>query len=81
MKGAGSDLVCKDDPAALPYIQLPQQRGGIGGFYDRSGRLLCARNTVLAGGTFTVFSINTANYNRDVDSFPQHVMVFMCASL
>ena len=71
-------LVCSDEEEDSPsFVHLPPSADGTGGFYDRQGRVVCSPERIEEGDAFTLFAFNSPRWNREVDPFPQHTMLFM----
>ena len=76
---AGQRLICADDPTVPSVVRIPWRAGsGVGGSYDRAGQLHCKSGVRLRKGqVLTVVSFSEARWSADVQSFPQHTMIFL----
>jgi len=74
-------LLCRDDDTADSVLQLQPQRGGLGGYHDRQGRLVCDSTARLDARQYTVLAFSDVLYGAQVDPFPQHTMIFLYVDL
>ena len=76
MAAAGDDLLCADDPT-VPSFELRDERGdGMGGRFDRQGKVNCQEFRFDEGEPLTVFSFSEPAYEADAKVFPQHTILF-----
>ena len=69
-------LLCRDDPSVPFYARRAEHGDGHGGVYDRQGRLACSDFHFRASEPLTVFSFSRPNWAAQLDTFPQHTLLF-----
>ena len=81
IEAAGERLLCQDDPKAASYTEMAADArgvgtGGPGVRYDRQGRIVCSDFPFESGETLTVFSFSTPVWAAELQTFPQHMILF-----
>ena len=68
-------VLCRDDADVATHLVLPERGDGLGGTFDRQGRVICSPFAFAAGETVTVFAFSRPRWARTIDPFPQHAML------
>ena len=69
-------LLCYDDPAEATFIALSGSEGdGLGGHFDRQGRIVCEPFAFSEGEVLTAVYLSRPVWAKDLLRFPQHAQL------
>ena len=74
---ADGSLLCSDNPSEPTFVSRPEGGDGMGGFFDRRGRLECEPFAFGAGDLVTVILFSRPIWASHLTVFPQHAMIFL----
>ena len=74
---ADGTLLCSDDPSAPTFVSRPEGGDGMGGVFDRRGRLECEPFSFGAGELVTVLLFSRPLWATELHVFPQHALMFI----
>ena len=74
---ADGSLLCSDNPSAPTFVRRPEDENGMGGIFDRQGRLECEPFAFRAGEVVTVLLFSRPIWATHLRVFPQHALLFL----
>ena len=68
-------LLCYDDPSQPSFVVNPESGDGLGGTFDRNGRLVCDEFDFAAGENLTAVYLSRPVWAAGLTPFPQHAQL------